>query len=156
VAVLAQAVTVVNEGPDWWQTLGIALLGALVGGLLGAMGSRWATRRDLVERNRHALLMEDLPKYRDAVEALNRSTRMGTVRVGAAAQADLYEVLEQIDVRTRILSTKERRLGAKALASAGDVSAVNIITTVLAHEAAERTVSWSARQRDNISRRIGR
>ena len=149
---LAQTVTVVNEGPNWWETAGIALLGALVGGLLGAMGSRWATRRDLVERNRHALLMEDLPEYRDALEDLEQAEELGrdSGPTFDKMKSRFVEAHQRLYVRTRILSAHERRLGNRLMFEDGLERRGGAIVE-LYEVASEHTVGRWRRAYDSIT-----
>ena len=83
-------------------------VGAVVGGFAAAVGSRWAVAQDLTVRNRHALLMEDIPWYRSTeqiawqgIEAMAECTR------------ERSEALTRIEVRAQLLSPEEAELGLR-------------------------------------------
>lgn len=149
------AVDVIVEGPSLWATVGVALGSALLGGFLATAGGRWATRRDLVERNRHALLMEDLPEYRNALANVDRLWDAGEPdAVVQGAKERLVESMLQIFVRTRILSTRERQLGWAVLHEEGLDHRHDLIEDLF-DVSSTHTATWRHRAIDALLRRTG-
>lgn len=105
-----------QRNSSWLQDVGVPLLAALVGALFGggaaAVGSSIVVKRDLIERNRHALFMEDLKAFEAAVEKADRMPFDGRSHDEiSAALGAVPKAVRQIKVRALILGGEEKRLG---------------------------------------------
>lgn len=95
-----------------WSTAVVALSSAMVGGIGATFGSRWATRKDLLERNRHALHLEELPAARRATQ--HYLLGVDTHGLAAVDQLDTYvAAVDQVVARSRLLRDAERQLGER-------------------------------------------
>lgn len=85
------------------------VVGAMVGGGAATFGGRWATSRDLMQRNRHALHLDELPKALRTHRALTSESDLE-----AREFRDFglwFDALHRVIDRTLLLSRAERRLG---------------------------------------------
>lgn len=89
-----------------------ALVGAAVGGLASAWGGRRAMRSDLLERNRHALLMEDVPRVEAAVTSARWEIENDAAGVSESTEGDLRAAVFQLKIRAAILGQQEQDYGA--------------------------------------------
>jgi hypothetical protein len=79
-----------------------AIIGAVVGGALAVLGGLWATATDLRIRNRHALLLEDLPAF------YNHPPPTGTLAEVWARDSIASVHLDRVIARAMTLDRDER------------------------------------------------